>query len=460
MDDIRLRLVGQDDMVPVVGGGERRGVNLDFGASAPALQAVADAVAEFLPLYSSVHRGAGWKSQLSTQAYELARERVGSFVGARDDDVVVLTKHTTDALNLLSMSLPDRTHVVTYAGEHHANLLPWRRGPVTTLPVPESREAAVVLLDDALRAHRGEDVLVAVTGACNVTGEKWPVAELAAVAHAHGARIVVDAAQLAPHAPLHIGEWDVDWVALSGHKMYAPYGCGALVGRRDWLELRDPPVRGGGAVRFVTLDDVAWQPAPERLEAGSPNVVGAVALGVACDVLAEVGMDRVADAEQDLGQYLADRLDEVPGLRRYTIWPHDGVRIAVAAFNLDGWEHTKLATVLSAEYGIAVRDGCFCAHPLMLRLLDVPADEAHELQRALAAGEDPPMPGAVRASSGVSTTRADVDALVGALQQVVVDGARWSYREVGPHGRYVPDPDDRPIPAMRSLSGVAAIAAR
>ena len=200
----QLRLVGADTEVPLVTGGTRRYVNLDYAASAPALKAVHDAVEELLGWYSSVHRGAGFKSRASTAAYEGARESIRRFVNARDDDAVIITRNTTDSINLLAGTLPAGTHVVAFAGEHHANLLPWQRIGVRYLPVPETPAELLEALTMTLRDLPACDDphLVAVTGASNVTGEIWPLAQIADVAHAHGARLLVDAAQLAPHAPV------------------------------------------------------------------------------------------------------------------------------------------------------------------------------------------------------------------------------------------------------------------
>ena len=300
-----LRLVGTDTQVPLVGGGTTRYVNLDYAASAPALQAVHDAVEELLGWYSSVHRGAGFKSRAATAAYEGAREAIRRFVNARDDDAVIITRNTTDSINLLAGTLPEGTHVVAFAGEHHANLLPWRRIGVRYLAIPETPGALLETLASTLRELPTCDDphLVAVTGASNVTGEIWPLAEIAEVAHAHGARLLVDAAQLAPHAPVDMAGAGIDYLALSGHKLYAPYGAGALVGRRDWLGAGDPFLRGGGAVKIVTLDDTVWAELPDRQEAGSPNVIGAVALGVACDTLAAAGMAHIAEEERSLLAY-------------------------------------------------------------------------------------------------------------------------------------------------------------
>ncbi|HYI66168.1 MAG TPA: aminotransferase class V-fold PLP-dependent enzyme, partial [Candidatus Limnocylindrales bacterium] len=195
-----VRLVGADIDVPLVTGGTSRYINLDYAASAPALQAVHDAVEELLGWYSSVHRGAGFKSRASTAAYEGARESIRRFVNARDDDAVIITRNTTDSINLLATALPDDVRVIGFAGEHHANLLPWqRRGGSVILPVPTSPGELLERLEDALRTAAGTPTLVTVTGASNVTGEVMPLAEIAALTHRYDARLLVDAAQLAPH---------------------------------------------------------------------------------------------------------------------------------------------------------------------------------------------------------------------------------------------------------------------
>ncbi|NUT32542.1 MAG: aminotransferase class V-fold PLP-dependent enzyme, partial [Hamadaea sp.] len=218
-------------------------INLDHAATAPCAQAASDAVTALLPWYASVHRGAGALSQRCTLAYERARQTVGDFVGARADDHVIFTRNTTDALNLLAHALPAGTTVVTFGGEHHANLLPWKN--CLRLPVPASHGEAVRSLDAALTELRRDvaeerPLLVSVTAATNVTGELWPVRELARVAHRHGARLAVDAAQLAPHRPVDLADLHADYLALSGHKLYAPFGAGVLVGRGDWLDAAAP----------------------------------------------------------------------------------------------------------------------------------------------------------------------------------------------------------------------------
>ncbi len=289
------RLIGADTVVPCIDGRTRRYVNLDYAASTPVMPAVWDAVEAFVPWYSSVHRGSGLKSQLSTTAFEDARDAVAEFVGARADDAVIFVRNTTEAINVL-VGRPARGHAGAFergrASLQHASVAAPRSpaAPVHRL----SRTSCWRRVSGHFGAARPRIDLVAVTGASNVSGEVWPVADLAELAHVHGALLFVDAAQLAPHRRLDMAGAGIDFLALSGHKLYAPFGAGALVGDARRLRQGEPLLHGGGAIELVTLDDVVWADPPARHEAGSPNVIGAVALAAACRALtrARDGNDR------------------------------------------------------------------------------------------------------------------------------------------------------------------------
>jgi selenocysteine lyase/cysteine desulfurase len=424
-----LPLVGAGTVVPLVPGGEVRYADLDGAASSRALEVVAAAVTEALPRYASVHRGAGWLSQVSTAAYEQARATVARFVGARPDDVAVLTRHTTDSLNLLAGCVPAGEAVLVLDVEHHADLLPWQRrgGPVTVLPAAATVADTLRLLGAELAS--APYALVAVTGASNVTGESLPVEDVVRLAHAAGARVLVDGAQLLPHRRFSLAGSGADYVAFSGHKLYAPFGTGALVGRRDWLDAAPAYLAGGGAVADVTVEETRWVAAPHRHEGGSPNVLGAVALAAACDALAALPAGALEEHERGLRERLVAGLRELPGVRVLRIWSDSGEPTGVVSFGLEGADPGLVAAYLSAEHGIGVRDGRFCAHPLLARL-GVPG-------------------GALRASVGVGTTLEDVDRLLSALTRYLTEGPRAEYAQVA--GRWQPVDDPRPVAAGAEL---------
>lgn len=442
-----LPVLGRDVRVPLVTGGEVTYAALDYAASAPALQRVWDDVAAYAPYYGSVHRGAGYLSQLSTDLFEQSRATVADFLGCRAQDQVIFTRSTTDSLNLLAAVLPAGTQVFVFETEHHASLLPWERArdaTVTYLGPPRTPEQAVAALDVALHGAPKGPKLVCVTGASNVTGELWPVRGLVAAAHRHGARIVLDAAQLAPHHPVDVAELDVDWVAFSGHKLYAPFGSGVLAGRPDWLRDAEPYLAGGGATRKVARAaggglDVEWHTAAARHEAGSPNVIGVYAIASACKALTEAGFDRLVAREQALLTRLRTGLAGIPEVRVLSLFGDDAPRVGVLSFVVSGWNSSHFAAALSAEYGIGVRDGLFCAHPLLRTLLGTEPDDPGECGAPDAAPGERSL-NAIRVSFGAGTPDEHIDRFLAAVRTLIDDGAAWTYHTE--NGRCVPSPNE------------------
>ncbi len=432
-----LDIVGAHSQVPLAGGGHVEYANLDHGASAPALRIVRDTVDALLEQYASVHRGAGWHSKVCTSLYEGARGPVRDFVGGRADDVVLFTKHTTDSFNLLAHCLPARTTVVVFETEHHAALLPWERDGINVvrLAAPATPAEAVSAVDHALRTRPAGPALLVVTGASNVTGEIWPVTALAAAAKARGARVALDAAQLAPHRPFSIADLGVDYVAVSGHKLYAPYGAGALIGRSDWLAQASPYLVGGGATATVTDTETTWKPLPDRHEAGSPNVPGAVALATACHVLSQADRAGLAASEQALTELLRDGLLGIPGVTVHSLFSGQVETIGVVTFTVAGQSSAVVAAALSAEHGIGVRDGAFCAQPLVRRLLGAAGCNVED-----GTGH------AIRASVGLATTTEHVERLIDAVESIASRGPRRRYITVA--GRPTPAVDDRELPLI------------
>ena len=371
--------------LPLLNGEQAPYINLDNAASTAPLPAVWDAIQRFFPYYASVHRGTGFKSRLSTAVYDETHAIIGQFVEADPErDTVIFGQNTTDAINHLARRLPLQPDdvILTTMMEHHSNDLPWRaRARVVHVGVTPEGRLDEDDFDRKLAQYAKWVKLIAVSGASNVTGFIQPIHRLAAKAHAVGAQFLVDAAQLAPHRPIDMRPHDdpehLDYVVLSAHKMYAPCGMGALIGPKAVFMQSPPADRGGGTVKVVTLDEVHWSDVPDREEAGSPNVVGAVAMAAAAQHLMDIDMAQVAAREETLTAYALQQLQTVPGLTLYgeQDWRRTDERVGVIPFNLDGVPHGLVAAILGYEGGIGVRSGCFCAHPYVVHLLNLSQSE-------------------------------------------------------------------------------------
>ena len=433
-----LALVGDGGLVTCADAQQRPYIALDAAASTGALAQVMDRVVDFVPSYSSVHRGAGYKSQYSTAQYEAAREAALVFAQRGDGDVAIICRNTTEAINHLAFRL-DLRHddvIVTTVIEHHANLLPWSRA--ATCRYVECAADGTYTLADVLEALDAapRPRLLTLSGASNITGWMPPLSEIIDAAHDRGVVVVVDAAQLAPHRPLPP---NADFVVWSGHKMYAPFGTGILIGPRTAFSHGEPFLAGGGAVDFVDLDEVLWTTPPEREEAGSPNVVGAVALHAAFDALTEIGWPAIIEHDRQLARQLREGLMSIPGVR--VLGPGlDVETLPVATFTVRDVPFALVAARLSAEFAIGVRHGCFCAHPYLMRLLGLGAAEVASFREQIRGGDRRTIPGAVRASCGINTSDGDVRRLLDALARIASGrDAPVAYHQDPATGDYYPD---------------------
>ena len=440
---------GIDVQVPVLDGSHQRYINLDNAASTPPFKAVQQAINGFMVYYSSVHRGTGFKSQISTHAYEMSRQAVLQFVGGDlQRHVCIFGKNATEALNKLARRFPFNPHrdvVLTSGMEHHSNDLPWRAvANVIHIRLHPDGRLDEADFDTQLVKYSDRVALVAISGASNVTGYLNPIDRLAEKAHATGAQIAVDCAQLAPHRRVDMRSLEdpahLDYVALSAHKLYAPFGTGALVGLRQTFERGDPDLSGGGTVEIVTLDDVVWADPPDREEAGSPNTIGAVALAAAIRQLEEIGLEAVANHEAELTAYALIKMPQVPGLQIYgdSDPTRAKERLGVIPFKIEGYSHFLVAAILGYEFGIGVRSGCFCAHPYILHLLGLTTEQARAVRERMLAGDKSDMPGLVRISFGLYNTLEDVDALVEALTYIALGQYQGNYDQEPRTGEYTP----------------------
>jgi cysteine desulfurase / selenocysteine lyase len=440
VESLRSEVVGIDVQVPLLSGGTRAYVNLDNASSTPTFRPIVEKVDEFLRYYSNVARGTGLKSQVASWAYEESRKVVARFVGADPaSDAVIVTRNTTESINRLAMLFPFKPGdiVLTTRMEHSSNFLPWRRR-ARVVQAGLNPDGSLDLDDFAakLKELHGKVALVSVTGASNVTGWVNPVHQLARLAHQAGARIAVDAAQLAPHRPIDMrkaGDPDrLDFVAFSGHKAYAPYGAGILAGDKSMLSASEPAMVGGGVADLVTQDSVVWRDLPSREEAGTPAVVGAVAIAAAISLLEFVGWDAITRHETNLTRYALMRLSRIPGVRVHgkTLTDNLDDRLGTICFSIDGKSAQLVAAVLSYEAGVGARCGQFCAHPYIFALLGISDAESAKLYEGASCGSLADMPGVVRASLGLYNDRYDVDAFCDCLEAI----AR------GDHGEYDTDP--------------------
>ena len=427
---VHAALVGDGLLVPCTDGTERPYLSFDAAASTSVLPQVLDAVEAFVPWYAGVRHGAGYRSQASALAYQSTHLAALAFAGRGGDsgDVAVICRNATEAINHLACRLRlDRGDVVvTTVAEHYSNLLPWTR--VAACRFVECSQDGTFAPEDvaATLDQRPVPRLLAITGASNVTGWLPPLPEIIAVAHHRGIPVLVDAAQLAPHRPLPP---EADFLAWSGHKMYAPFGTGVLVGPRRVIAAGDPFLVGGGAAAVFDLDDVAWLDPPEREEAGSPNVIGAVALRAAIGALEEIGWPAIASHDRRIAWSLRRGLAAIPGVR--LLGPDlDAETLPVATFSVAGAPAAVVAARLAAEEAIGVGHGSFHACPFVARLLGLsPAGARASANRARHDGGE--MPEAVRVSAGINTSEQDVARLLAAVARLV---------DSEPPVRYLRDP--------------------
>lgn len=454
---LRCDAIGLDVEYPSATGRRSRRIYLDSAATTLRLKIVQRVLDIYQPHYANVHSNIHFAAQISTREYGWAHDMVLEFAGADPDKWMCffVGNGTTGGMNRVARALraqrPERDVVVTSAMEHHSNDLPHRKHfrevvhvPMEVTPISLGR-VDLVKMGAALLAHEGKVNYVAITGVSNVTGISNPIHEIAALAHRHGALVVVDAAQMAAHMPLKVSGHsedtrDLDVVVFSGHKLYAPGAPGVVIARKALFADMEPDEVGGGMVDTVFLDRyTVSERFPEREEAGTPNIPGAIGLAAALYALHKVGMDKIAADEKRLFEYALLKLAGVPGIVIYgETRPSLVQRAGVISFNLSDRDHAFCAAVLNDYFNIAVRNECFCAHPYVRDMvsmsLECVADSMSndELERLAEMHR-----GMVRASFGVYNTPADVDRLVAALKDISIRGDQLlALYERLPNGNY------------------------
>lgn len=379
----------------------RRLVYLDNGATTQKPQAVIDAEARYYSeSNANIHRGVHWLSQHSTDLYDRSRERVRSFLNAQQAAEIVFTRGTTEAINLVAASwgrvhLKAGDEILLTGMEHHSNIVPWQLlaeqtgAVIRVIPVTDNGELDMQSFAGLLNERTR---FVGVCHVSNALGTVNPVAEIIRQAHQVGATVLVDGAQAVAHQAVDVQVLGCDFYVFSGHKLYGPTGIGALYGRRELLDAMPPWQGGGDMIHTVSFERSTYAEAPQKFEAGTPNIAGAIALDAAISYVQDIGLDNIAAHEAALLAYADKALAEIPGLR---FIGRARERAGIVSFVMDGIHPHDLGTILDME-GVAIRAGHHCTMPLMTRF---------------------GLPGTARASFALYNTTQDVDALVAALHK-------------------------------------------
>ena len=378
-------------------------VYLDNGATTQKPSSVINSIVHYYTdMNSNVHRGVHYLSQISTDAFEVTRKKVQAFINAAEDKEIIITKGTTDGINLIATCygrafIHEGDEIIISAMEHHSNIVPWQmlcdeKGcKIRVIPMNDKGELA---MDAYSNLFNEKTKLVAVTYVSNSLGTINPVREMISIAHQHGAVVLVDAAQAVQHIQIDVQKLDVDFLVFSGHKMYGPTGVGVLYGKEDLLNAMPPYQGGGDMIKEVTFEKTTYNELPFKFEAGTPNIEAGICLNEAIDYINSIGLENIEAYEHDLLQYATEKLAEIPGMRFIGTAEK---KCSVISFVIDGTHPYDVGVILD-KLGIAVRTGHHCAQPVMDRF---------------------GIPGTIRASLAVYNTKEEIDILVAGIQRAV-----------------------------------------
>lgn len=424
--DYRNRFLGVDIEFELENGKKVIPIGFDNGATTPSLKCVFDEVYNNLLIYESIGRGQGPKGELCTKKYEESRDRILKLFNLQDTNThtVVYTKSTTESLNILANILIKNKNdkVLTTKMEHLANDLTWQStATVEYVDVDELGRINIEDIENKLKKENGNIKIVSITGASNVTGYINPIHEIARLAHKYGAKIVVDGAQLVPHRELDMRGKDqseqIDFLVFSSHKVYAPYGSGAIVGLIKDLDNKEPFVRGGGCVDYVFDDNkVIWSDAPCLHEAGSPNFIGAMAMVKALEELKNIGFKNIYNQERQIKEYLIKEMKKIDNVILYGDTENTEDRLCVITFNIKNKDCYDVAERFAKERAISLRAGKFCAHSYVARLLKV-SNDYKEYEKNLDNADF----GMVRLSIGLYNTMDEAMIFIDELKKIALD---------------------------------------
>ena len=410
-DDLRKLFVGLDKKVNVEGKGRIIPINFDNAATTPPFKRVMKKILETSEYYGSIERGDGQKSLYCSDLYEESRNYLLKYFNAPEDIyTAIFVANTTDGLNMLSNILINSKDeiVITTRMEHHSNDLPWRgKCNLKYVEVREDGRININDIEELVDKYRERIKYITITGASNVTGYINDIKRIAKLIHKYGGKIIVDGAQLVPHKRVSMCQEDssenIDFLVFSGHKIYAPFGSGAIIGLKESFNMNPPDSKGGGTVDLVLDDREIWLNTPEKNEAGTPNLFGAVAIMEAMKEVERIGFDTIEKNEKELLKYIIDGLKDLSRVRLYADNENINDRLGILVFTIDGMSYEEVGEKLSEVRGIGVRQGGFCSHPYTRRVLGI-AD--NELQNYISKNG---VPGLVRVSLGIYNTKKEAN---------------------------------------------------
>lgn len=410
----RSYFVGIESRFKLENGKSVVGINFDNGATTPPMKCAVDAIQRDLNWYGAIGRSKGQKNAYCTEKFNAIRSNILRFfhLHPEGDHTVVYVKSATEGLNLLAHILlhGNNDMVLISRMEHHANLIPWRENTsrVDYIETDQMGRLQIQDIEAKLKRHCGKVKYVAITAVSNVTGYVNDIHQIARLCHRYGAKIIVDGAQIVAHREVNLTgncpEETIDFFVFSAHKVYAPFGSGAVIGLKDYLFERDPFLKGGAAVDNVFDYSQIWLQSPERMEAGTQNYFGVTSMDASLNQLKKIGFDQIVAHENELKDYLICNMSEIPNVILYGDTMNTQDRIGVIVFNVKGKMHWEVGEALATDMGIATRDGKFCSHPYVTRLLGIT-----NLPRNIAEQDTC---GMVRISLGLYNTKAEADRLL------------------------------------------------
>ena len=430
IDNIRDSVIGLNTPVQLADGTTTPLINFDNAATTPALKQVQDELNKEMEMYGSIGRGFSQKSNHSTDIYNATRDKVIEFLGADPETYTCFyVNSTTDGLNKLASALVESKDDLVLATriEHHANDLSWReRCHVIYAEVDKDGRVIYDEIEKLLKKNKGKVKYVTITAASNVTGYVTDVHRVAKMAHKYGAKIIVDGAQIVAHRKFKMlgdtPEENIDFMTFSAHKMYSPYGGGAVVGLADELNKHMPTFYGGGTIKVVGDNWQVYKDAPARYEAGSPNYPGVIGLGKAIDILSGVGFDAIEAHEKVLNKKLVDGLKKLPNIIIYGDSENLDDRVGVVTFNFKDINSYMISQKLSELGAVATRRGAFCAHPYVWRLMGISDEQARDFENCV----DMNTAGMVRVSFGIYNTEEEVDRFLELMPKVMEEAKKDS----------------------------------